>query len=54
MFNGTGKYPVSRFNSNISKSISNSKYYSRIPKGISPGPGAYNHHSIFIGGRYSK
>ena len=55
MFNGTGKYPVSTFNSNISKSIANSKYYSRMPRGgVSPGPGAYNHHSIFIGGRYSK
>ena len=29
-------------------------FYQNNKLGYSPGPGTYNHHSIFIGGRYSK
>ena len=55
MFSGNGKYPLSNFSSNNGKTISNTKCFYRCPKpGFSPGPGTYNHHSIFIGGRYSK
>jgi len=55
MFSGNGRYPLSTFSSNIGKTIPNTKLFYRHPKGgYSPGPGAYNHHSIFIGGRYSK
>ena len=53
MFNGTGKFPISTFKSNISKSINRSNSLSRIGmKFISPGPGDYNHHSIFMGHKY--
>ena len=53
MFNGTGKFPISTFKSNISKSINRSNSLSRIgQKFISPGPGDYNHHSIFMGHKY--
>ena len=53
MFNGTGKYPLSVFKSNISKSINRSNSLSRIGlKFVSPGPGEYNHHSIFMGHKY--
>lgn len=56
MFKGNGRYPVSYFKSNISKTIPNAGKFPRcIGKTyVSPGPGAYNHHSQFIGGRYSK
>jgi hypothetical protein len=55
MFSGNGKYTLSNFSNNNAKTISNQKLLYRYPKyGISPGPGSYNHHSIFIGGRYSK
>ena len=55
MFSGNGKYPLSTFLSKIGKTIPNTKFLYKSPTiGSSPGPGAYNHHSIFIGGRYSK
>ena len=55
MFSGNGKYPLSNFSSNIGKTIPNTRCFYRCPRiGVSPGPGTYNHHSIFIGGRYSK
>ena len=55
MFSGNGKYPISTFSSNIGKTIPNTRCFHRsLRGGISPGPGEYNHHSIFIGGRYSK
>ena len=55
MFSGNGKYPLSNFSSNIGKTIPNTRCFYRCSRaGISPGPGTYNHHSIFIGGRYSK
>ena len=55
MFSGNGKYALSTFSSKIGKSISNTKFFTKGDKlGYSPGPGSYNHHSIFIGGRYSK
>ena len=55
MFSGNGKYPLSNFSSNIGKTIPNTRCFYRCQRaGISPGPGTYNHHSIFIGGRYSK
>ena len=48
MFSGNGKYPLSKFKSNISKSIDK---YRGLSKGrikfIYPGPGDYNHYSIF-------
>ena len=53
MFNGTGKLPISTFKSNISKSINRSNSLSKIGiKFIYPGPGHYNHHSIFMGHKY--
>jgi len=53
MFNGTGKIPISTFKSNISKSINRSNSLSKIGiKFIYPGPGHYNHHSIFMGHKY--
>ena len=55
MFSGNGKYALSTFSSKIGKSIPNKKFFAKSDKlGYSPGPGTYNHHSIFIGGRYSK
>lgn len=55
MFSGNGKYALSTFPSKIGKSIPNKKFFAKSDKlGYSPGPGTYNHHSIFIGGRYSK
>ena len=55
MFSGTGKYALSTFKSKIAKTIPNTKiFYQNNKLGYSPGPGTYNHHSIFIGGRYSK
>jgi len=55
MFSGDGKYALSTFSSKIGKTIPNSKLFYKSDKiGYSPGPGTYNHHSIFIGGRYSK
>ena len=53
MFNGTGKFPISTFKSNISKSINRSNSLSKIGINfIYPGPGHYNHHSIFMGHKY--
>ena len=53
MFNGNGKYPLSNFKSNISKSINRSNSLSKNGmKFISPGPGHYNHHSIFLGHKF--
>ena len=53
MFNGTGKFPISTFKSNISKSINRSNSLSKIGiKFIYPGTGHYNHHSIFMGHKY--
>ena len=53
MFNGTGKLPISTFKSNISKSINRANSLSKIgTKFIYPGPGHYNHHSIFMGHKY--
>ena len=53
MFNGTGKFPISTFKSNISKSINRSNSLSKMGiKFIYPGPGHYNHHSIFMGHKY--
>lgn len=57
MFSGNGRYPVSYFKSNISKTIPNAGKFTRCfahKAYVSPGPGSYNHHSQFIGGRYSK
>ena len=55
MFSGNGKYPLSTFSSKIGKTMPNAKLFYKSDKiGYSPGPGTYNHHSIFIGGRYSK
>ena len=55
MFSGNGKYPLSSFSSNNGKTIPNTRCFYRYPKTrILPGPGSYNHYSIFIGGRYSK
>ena len=55
MFSGNGKYSLSTFSSNNGKTIPNTRCFYRSPRvGVSPGPGSYNHHSIFIGGRYSK
>ena len=48
MFNGSGKFPISNFRSNISKSIDKYRGLSRGRlKVIYPGPGYYNHYSIF-------
>ena len=53
MFNGNGKFPISNFKSNISKSINRSNSLSKNGmKFISPGPGHYNHHSIFLGHKF--
>lgn len=50
MFNGNGKFPLSVFKSNISKSINKSNSFSKNANVyISPGPGHYNHYSIFMG-----
>jgi len=55
MFSGNGKYALSTFSSNNGKTIPNTRCFHRYARGgIYPGPGSYNHHSIFIGGRYSK
>jgi len=55
MFSGNGKYALSTFSSNNGKTIPNTSCFHRYARGgIYPGPGSYNHHSIFIGGRYSK
>ncbi len=55
MFSGNGKYALSNFPNNIGKTIPNTRLFYRCPKfGNFPGPGSYNHHSIFFGGRYSK
>ena len=47
MFTGSGKYPISKFRSNISKSIGKLRELSKRIKFIYPGPGDYNHYSIF-------
>ena len=48
MFSGSGKYPLSNFRSNISKTISKINTFSKRNNNfISPGPGHYNHYSIF-------
>ena len=48
MFSGTGRFPNSRFRSNIGKSINKFSGLSRGNlKFIYPGPGNYNHYSIF-------
>ncbi len=53
MFNGTGKYPISTFKNNLSKSINRSNSLSRIGMTfVSPGPGHYNHYSMFGGHKY--
>ena len=53
MFTGTGKYPLSTFKNNLSKSINRSNSLSRIGMTyVSPGPGHYNHYSIFMGHKY--
>ena len=48
MFNKKGKFPISNFKSNISKTIDK---YRGLSKGrikfVYPGPGSYNHYSIF-------
>lgn len=50
MFTGTGKYPLSNFRSNISKSINKCSILGqKTSKKFSPGPGNYNHHSTFLG-----
>ena len=55
MFSGNGKYALSTFSSKIGKTIPKTKFfYNKDKIGYSPGPGTYNHYSIFIGGRYSK
>lgn len=54
MFTGTGKYPISTFRSSRCKKIKNNINISRNTKNIGPGPGTYNHHSLFLGSRYSK
>lgn len=55
MFSGNGKFAISTFKSNNGKTIPNKKSFHRYLRGgMYPGPGTYNHHSIFIGGRYSK
>lgn len=55
MFSGNGKYALSTFSSKNGKTIPNTKFFYQSDKlGYAPGPGTYNHHSIFIGGRYSK
>ena len=47
MFSGNGYYALSRFRSNIAKSINKFRGLSKKIKFIYPGPGEYNHHSIF-------
>lgn len=48
MFSGTGKYPLSTFRSNIAKTISKLNLFSRRNNNfIYPGPGHYNHYSMF-------
>ena len=48
MFSGNGRYPISNFRSNISKTISKINIFSRNSNNfIYPGPGHYNHYSIF-------
>lgn len=53
MFTGTGKFPLSIFKSNLSKSINRCNSLSRIKFHYpSPGPGSYNHHSTFLGYKF--
>ena len=53
MFNGTGIYPLSNFRNNLGKSINRSNSFSRnVFNFATPGPGHYNHHSIFMGHKY--
>ena len=47
MFSGNGYYALSNFRSNISKSINNFRVLSKKIKFIYPGPGEYNHYSVF-------
>lgn len=47
MFSGNGYYALSRFRSNIAKSINKFRGLSKKIKFLYPGPGEYNHHSIF-------
>ena len=48
MFTGNGIYPLSKFRSNISKSMGKYRGLSKSKiKFIFPGPGDYNHYSIF-------
>ena len=55
MFSGNGKYNLSTFSSKNGNTFPNTKLFYKNDKiRYSPGPGTYNHHSIFIGGRYSK
>lgn len=55
MFNGDGKYQLSYFRNSPCKKIGGNYYHRRnLKKFFGPGPGTYNHHSIFIGQRYSK
>ena len=53
MFNGNGIFPLSNFRSNLGKSFNRSNSLSRnVFNFVSPGPGHYNHHSIFMGHKY--
>ena len=53
MFKGTGIFPLSNFRSNLGKSINRSNSFSKnVFKFVTPGPGYYNHHSIFMGHKY--
>lgn len=53
MFSGTGRFPLSIFKSNVGKSINKINCLSKFTnKFITPGPGYYNHHSIFMGHKF--
>ena len=52
MFSGTGKFPLSTFRSNISKSINKCNTLHEKLNSISPGPGTYNHYSTFLGYKF--
>ena len=53
MFNGTGKVLTGNFNSNLAKSMGKRpKNVIYFNKNITPGPGHYNHYTIFGGKNY--